>query len=254
MYVDNHLHMDEPWLKGEKYRQRVINDINENRIVTFAQSCSIPSFEKIRDYAKQSEYIFPTFGILPRYAHRYANKLEEVETLCEEALMLGEIGLNVSKSFRPSIPHQRPLLEVFLEAAEKNNLIMNLLFRGTEDEGVETLKSFKIKKAIFHSYSGSLDLMDTIIEEGYFFSIGPSNLSRLTTKKIQKIPDDLFVLETVVLPPGELPSTIYTELLNRIAEIRNTKIKEIEASNKKNVLKLINNDPRLHKITRLLSN
>ena len=46
MYVDNHLHMDEPWLKGAKYRQTVINDINENKIVTFAQSCSIPSYKK----------------------------------------------------------------------------------------------------------------------------------------------------------------------------------------------------------------
>jgi hypothetical protein len=60
MYVDNHLHLDEPWLKGEKYRQRIINNINENKIVTFAQSCSIESFEKTRKYAKQSEYIWIT--------------------------------------------------------------------------------------------------------------------------------------------------------------------------------------------------
>jgi TatD DNase family protein len=246
--------MDEPWLKGEEYRQTVINDINENRIVTFVQSCSIPSYEKIIKYSKQSKYIFPTFGILPRNAHRYVNRLEDVEKLCEEALMLGKIGLNVSKSFRQSIPHQRPLLEVFLEAAEKNNLIINLLFRGTEKEGFETLKSFKIQKVIFHSYSGSLELMDEIIEQGYFFSIGPLNLSRLTKPKIQIIPDDLFLLETVVLPPGEVPSVVFTELLNTIAKIRNTTAEELEASNQKNILKLVQNDPRLREIATLLRN
>lgn len=254
MYVDNHLHMDEPWLRGEKYRQSVINDINENSIVTFAQSCSIPSYEKTLNYSKQSEYIFPTFGILPRYAHKYGDKLDEVKKLCEEALMLGEIGLNVSKSYKRSIPHQRPLFEVFLETAEKNNLIMNLLFRGTEKEGIEILKSFKIKKAIFHSYSGSLELMDEIIEQGFFFSIGPVNLSRLTKTKIQMIPDDLFLLETVVLSPGEVPSVIFARLLNTIAEIRNSTSEELEASNQMNILKLINNDPRLSEITKLLNN
>jgi hypothetical protein len=95
--------------------------------------------------------------------------------------------------------------------------------------------------------------MDTIIEQGYFFSIGPLNLSRLTTKKIQKIPDDLFVLETVVLPPGQLPSVIYAELLNTIAKIRNTTTEEIVVSNQKNILNLINKDPRLSEITRLLT-
>ncbi|MFX0122974.1 MAG: TatD family hydrolase [Candidatus Hodarchaeota archaeon] len=253
MYFDNHLHMDEPWLKGEKFRQRVIDDINENQIVTFAQSCSIPSYKKTLKYAKQSKFIFPTFGILPRYAHTYADKLDEVAKLCEEALMLGEIGLNVSKTFRQSIPHQRPLFEIFLKAAEQNDLIMNLLFRGTEKEGVETLKTFKIKRAIFHSYSGSLKLMDEIIDLGYFFSIGPVNLSRLTKDKIKIIPDDLFLLETVVLPRGKVPSIILAELLTTIAEIRNTSTEELAVSNQKNALKLIHNDPRLSEIKKLLS-
>ncbi|MFX0066179.1 MAG: TatD family hydrolase [Candidatus Hermodarchaeota archaeon] len=253
MYVDNHLHLDEPWLKGEKNRQAVINDITEKSIVTFAQSCSIPSYEKILDYSKQSKYIFPTFGILPRYAHKYTNRLDEVAKLCEEALMLGEIGLNESKTFRRSIPHQRPLFEVFLEAAEKNNLIMNVLFRGTEEEGFELLKSYKIRKVVFHSYSGSLELMDDIIDQGYFFSIGPVNLSRLTKNKIHKIPDDFFVLETVVLPSGEVPSVVFAKILKTIAEIRNTTAEELEALNQKNVLKLIDKDPRLSEITELLN-
>jgi hypothetical protein len=94
--------------------------------------------------------------------------------------------------------------------------------------------------------------MDAIIEQGSFFSIGPLNLSRLTPKKIQKIPDDLFVLETVVLPPRKFPSIIFAELVNTVTEIRNTTPEEIEASNQKNILKLINNDPRLSEITRLL--
>ncbi|MFQ5979915.1 MAG: TatD family hydrolase [Candidatus Heimdallarchaeota archaeon] len=255
MYIDNHLHLDEPWLRGKKKRQAVINDISENQIVTFAQSCSIPSYERVLDYSKRSKYIFPTFGILPRYAHNYAHRLDEVTNLCKEALMLGEIGLN--NLFKRSIPHQRPLFEVFLEAAEKNNLIMNVLLRGTEEEGFEALKSYNIRKVVFHSYGGSLELMDDIVDQGYFFSIGPVNLSKLTEDKVRKIPDGYFVMETVVLPSGTnfvVPSVVFAKLLKSIAEIRSTTAEELEALNHKNVLKLIDNDPRLSEITELLEN
>lgn len=252
MYVDNHLHMDEPWLKGEKNRQRVIDDITENRIVTFAQSCSIPSYEKTQEYSRQSRYIFPTFGILPRYAHKYIDRLDEVATLCENALMLGEIGLNESKFCRRSLPYQRPLFEAFLEAAGKNNLIMNVLIRGNEREGFEILKSYNNRKVVFHSYSGSLELMDDIIGQGYFFSIGPVNLSRLTKDKIRKIPDDCFVLETVVLPLGEVPSRVFPRILESIADIRNTTTEELDALNQQNILRLIDDDPRLCEIINLI--
>ncbi len=254
MYIDNHLHLDAPWLKGEKKRQAVIADITENRIVTFAQSCSIQSYEKILAYSKQSAYIFPTFGILPRYAHNYAQKLDEVAKLCEEALMLGEIGLN--HMFARSIPYQRPLFEVFLEAAEKYDLIMNVLLRGTEEEGFEALTSYNIRKVVIHSYAGSLELMDAILDQGYFFSIGPVNLSKLTKEKIRKIPDDSFVLETVVLPSGTkfaVPSVVFAKLLKIIADIRSTTAEELETLNQRNVLKLIDNDPKLSQITKLLS-
>ena len=38
--------------------------------------------------------IFPSFGVLPWYAHEYVDRFDEVTKLCEEAIMLGEIGLD----------------------------------------------------------------------------------------------------------------------------------------------------------------
>ncbi|MFX1250045.1 MAG: TatD family hydrolase [Promethearchaeota archaeon] len=263
MYVDTHLHLDEPWLNKVQDRQKVIQDITEHHIVTFAQSCDIPSYDKILQYSKQSKYIFPSFGILPWYAHEYVDRFDEVAQLCEEALMLGEIGLDERNARdKACIPHQRPLFEVFLEAAEKYNMIMNLHFRGTEKEGFEILKTYRIKKAIFHFYSGSLELMDDINDLGFYYSMGPVNLSRLSEErkqfiieKIRKIPDDLLLLEIDVLPSGtnfKVPSVVFANMLSTIAEIKNTTSEEIEALNQKNVLKLIDNDSRLDKITELL--
>ena len=46
MYIDTHLHLDEPWLTNSEKRQKVIDDIAANKIMTFAQSCDLTSYDK----------------------------------------------------------------------------------------------------------------------------------------------------------------------------------------------------------------
>jgi Tat protein secretion system quality control protein TatD with DNase activity len=75
------------------------------------------------------------------------------------------------------------------------------------------------------------------------------------TKKIRKIPDDLLLLEIDVLPRGqnfEVPSIVFANIVKTIAKIRNTTSEEIEAINQKNILTLIDNDPKLKEITELM--
>lgn len=249
-------------LSDRKNRQKAIADITKNKIVTWAQSCDIHSYEKTLEYSKKSEYIFPSFGILPWYAHEYSNRLDDVAKLCEDALMLGEIGLDEKYARdKASIPHQRPLFEVFLEASEKHNLIMNLHFRGDlEREGFEYLKSYNIKKAIFHSYSGSPEMIKEINDHGYYYSysIGKHRMSEARrkrfTEELRLIPDELLVLEIDVLPISnfQVPSEVFPRILRAVAELKNTTSEEIEAMNHRNASKLVGNDPRLEQMNRLL--
>jgi TatD DNase family protein len=268
MYVDTHLHLHEPWLSDkeritEANRQKAIADITQNKIVTWAQSCDIPSYEKTLMYSKQSEYVFPSFGILPWYAQEYADRLDDVAELCEDALMLGEIGLDEKYARnKASVPHQRPLFEVFLKASEKHNLIMNLHFRGgLEREGFECLKSYDIKKAIFHSYSGSPDMIKEINDQGYYYSYGAANFEgrgnpreERLTERLQLIPDDLLVLEIDVLQKSnfQVPSEVFPKMLRAVAEFKNIAPEEVEAINHKNVCKLVENDPKLKHMKQML--
>ncbi len=268
MYVDTHLHLCEPWLGDkekitEENRQKIIADITQSKIVTWAQSCDIPSFKKTLRYSKQSKYIFPSFGILPWYAHEYADRLGEVAKLCEEAIMLGEIGLDEKYAHnKASIPHQRPLFEVFLEASKKHNLIMNLHFRGgLEREGFEYLKSYDIKKAIFHSYSGPLDMIKEINDQGYYYSYGAANFEgrgnprgERLIDRLQLIPDELLVLEIDVIQKSnfQVPSEVFPKMLRAVAEFKNVAPEEIEAVNHKNVCRLVENDPKLEHMNHVL--
>ncbi|MGY5876335.1 MAG: TatD family hydrolase [Candidatus Thorarchaeota archaeon] len=264
MKIDTHLHLDEPWLTDVKIRQITIDDISKNKIVTWAQSCSVPSFEKTLEYSRQSEYIFPSFGILPWYANEYMDKLHDVARMCKDALMLGEIGLDVKSTRNESTrEEQNALFEVFLESAEKHNMIMNCHFRGgIERDGLEVLKSYKVKKAIFHHYSGPPEMIDEITENGFYISYGSPSYRNMSKEmkeylaaRIPKVHQDFLIIEIDVLGRGKSfrpPSEIYPAILKPIAKMRNTTIDEIESLNHKNVLRLIDNDPRLKDMVDLL--
>ena len=177
--------------------------------------------------------------------------------------MLGEIGLDKKYAQdKASIPHQRPLFEVFLEASEKHNLIMNLHFRGgLEREGFEYLKSYDIKKAIFHSYSGPRDMIKEINDQGYYYSYGAANFEgrgnprrERLTERLQLIPDNLLVLEIDVIQKSnsQVPSEIFPKMLRAVAEFKNTTPEEIEAINHRNVCRLVENNPRLEHMNQML--
>jgi TatD DNase family protein len=261
--IDTHLHLDEPWLSDDELRRRTIDDITANKIVTWAQSCDIPSYEKTLEFAKHSEYVFPSFGILPWYANDYMDRLDEVARLCDEALMLGEIGLHEGERIKSTTKEQDALFEVFLEAAEKNNKIMNCHFRnGLEPKGLEIMKSYGIKKGIFHSYSGPPEMIDELTENGFYISYGSPSFRSLPKKhreyfeaRIPKVHEDFLIIEIDVLAQGKSfrpPSEIFPAIVKTIARMRETTPEEIVALNHKNVLRLIGDDSKLKPMADLL--
>ncbi|NPE09424.1 MAG: hypothetical protein GNW80_14150 [Asgard group archaeon] len=251
MFVDTHLHLHDPYFDSDKL-DLVVDDITKNKIVTWVQSCDLPTYEVILERCAKSDYLFPSFGVLPWYAHTYVDQFDEITKLAKEAIMLGEIGLDEKYAKDEAcIPHQLPLFEIYLREAEKNNKIMNCHFRGKERESFEIVKSYKAKKIIFHGYSGDITLMKDINDAGYYYSIGP----RYGEEKLKLIPDDLLILEIDVLPRDEfrVPSVVFAEIVERVAKIKGTTPEEIEALNQKNALRLINNDPNLSKMIELLN-
>ena len=264
MYIDTHLHLCNRWCDDIR-RPKAIADINKNKIVTWAQSWDIPSYMDALEYSKESKYIFPAFGVLPWEAYDYKDRFDEIAKLCENALMLGEIGWDEKNAQdKRSIPYQVPMLEVFIEAAEKHNLIMNLHFRGgLERDAFELLKSYDSKKAIIHSYSGPPEMIKEINEQGFYVSYGSSRFDMLNEaqtgyfrNRIPEVHEDLLIIEIDVLQRDKdfrPPSAVFPKILKTIAEMRNTTPEEIEAMNHSNVLRLIGDDPKLEEMRKLLS-
>jgi TatD DNase family protein len=126
------------------------------------------------------------------------------------------------------------------------------------------LENYSIRKAIIHDYYGPIDLVERIIDTGYYFAFDRSYMEsyeseikgwkeRLEITKM--IPDDLFLIETDGPnrpPERRMPFEALQIVAERIAELRGTSAEEIAAQSSKNFLNLIKDDPRLSKYASIL--
>lgn len=95
-----------------------------------------------------------------------------------ELAVIGEIGLDFwykwVRKDQDKKAEQRKVFRAFLELAHEFDLPAVVHSRGVWRECFETLKELKINKAEFHWYSGPLDVLKDILDQGYYISTTPS--------------------------------------------------------------------------------
>lgn len=245
MYIDAHTHLD---FYGDNI-SKAIKDINENRIVTLAISMGIESYNKNKEYSKESEYIKPCFGIHPWKSNEYNKDLKELIPYIEESEMIGEIGLDyVWVEDKSTYEKQRAVFKFILDESIKRNKVINLHTKGAEEEIYNILKKYNYNKVIIHWYSGDLEILNKLINIGCYFTISVDiGLDEYTYKVLDKIPLDKLLLETdgptaLEWINGEYayPSFI-KEVYNRVSKHKNIGINDLKKLievNYNNLLKL----------------
>ncbi|MCY6485679.1 TatD family hydrolase [Clostridium aestuarii] len=195
MFVDSHTHLDHYQCNEI---ERAINQINKEKIITINNSMDVPSYIKNLKISKNSKYIIPTFGIHPWNAPKYVDKLQEIKKFIDKTSIIGEIGLDFCwVQDKNEYEAQRKILRFFLEKAKQQNKIINLHTKGAEKEILELLNKYEIEKAIIHWYSGSIDILNSMIERNFYFTIGVEVTYSDKIKKIaEKIPLDRLLTET----------------------------------------------------------
>jgi len=236
---------------------RALVDMRENGVLLVSVSIDLPSYEDTLEMAKRSELILPVFGVHPINAHQHMDKLTEIGRIADEALMLGEIGLDRMWSEDPShFPDQEKLLETFLESAQRHDKIVILHVAGAEEEVLPMLDSFSVRKAIIHDYYGPVKMVERIIDSNLHFAFDRSYLEEYKPEIkgwqerleiVSIIPDDLFLIETdgPNKPPRRMPFEALQIVAERIAELRGSTPEEIIACSGENFTKLISGDEKL---------
>jgi len=131
MLIDAHVHLD----KYADLLDQVLQEIEQKRIFTVATAMDIPSYLELQKIGERSELVLPTFGVHPRRAADYADRLQEIGRCIESSPAIGEIGLDFHwVKDTNTYPAQRKVLEYFIAAAREQNKFVNLHTKGGEKE------------------------------------------------------------------------------------------------------------------------
>ena len=249
MLIDAHAHLDK--YGGEL--AGALKEITQHEVFTIAVAMDVPSYQRSLEIGQTCELVLPTFGIHPRRAPEYADRLRELSPLIEESPAIGEIGLDFHWVEDTSqYPAQVKVLEYFLAAAREQNKIVNLHTKGAERKILDLLEHYDIHRAIVHWYSGPLDILRAMVQFGSYFTVGVEVLYSDAIKAIAKeIPDQLLLTETD--NPGGLkwlngvlglPRDLH-RVVDAVAELRNSPAEFVVRMIQKNFLHLIDHDPWL---------
>jgi TatD DNase family protein len=259
MLIDAHVHLD----KYGELLDEALKEIDAKQIFTVATAMDLPSYFELQKIGERSKLVLPTFGIHPRRAAEYADRLPEISRHIESSPAIGEIGLDFHwVKDTSTYPAQRKVLEYFIAAAHEQNKFVNLHTKGGEKEILDLLEKYDVKRAIIHWYSGPMDIFHAMVQYGCFFTIGVEVHFSDHIKSIAKaVPDHLLLTETD--NPGALRwlkkndevgmPTAIKDVINTLAELRQSTPEQIESLVQSTFIRLVANDPWLQSAYALLS-
>jgi len=246
MLIDAHSHLDRYLLckRFGKNIDPVLQQIEEQKILTVSNSMDITSYRTNCRIAKKSKYVIPAFGIHPWNAHKYVNKAEFVKKLIDKNEIVGEIGLDhYYVKDKSKYPAQRRIFSLFL--SKSKNKIVSVHTKGAERETLDLLRKCGNQKVVIHWFSGSVDVLREMIKEGYYFSIVPEVKSSEHIKEIVKnIPLKQLLTETdnpggPASYLGEMGTPILIRtVIEEVAKIKGETPKQIERIAKNNFVRL----------------
>ena len=259
MLIDAHVHLD----KYGALLDRALQEIEEQQIFTVATAMDLPSYLELQKIGERSELVLPIFGIHPRRAADYADRLTELSRYIDMSPAIGEIGLDLHwVKDTTTYPAQRKVLEYFIAAAGEQNKFVNLHTKAGEKEILDLLVKYNVRRAIIHWYSGPMDVLKAMIDFGCYFTIGVEVLYSDYIKEIAKaVPDHLLLTETD--NPGALrwlkkndevgmPVAIKS-VVESLALLRQSTRVQIERLVHNNFTRLVEGDPLLAAVYRTLS-
>ena len=192
--VDGHAHLDE--LEDLSKSLKEAKQVGVRGII--AVGVNVESNKKILMIAETNHgYIFPAIGY-----HPWQIKQEEVEANLsfirdhvEKCVALGEVGLDYKIKAKKEL--QWKVFGELLDVAHEFNKPIIIHCRYSHRRAFEMVREKRIKKAVFHWYSGPSDLLDNILAMGYFISATPASIySPPHQEAIKRTPLERILLET----------------------------------------------------------
>lgn len=251
--VDTHTHLNDA--KFAEDCESVIARAQEagvTRMINMGDT--LASSERAVTLAEAHAGLYAGVGIHPEEAFEMTAREDDILAAWAakpEVVAIGEIGLDYYwKGNEPKDVQKRRLLEQ-LDLAKQFDLPVIIHDRDAHGDILEIFqKEVTGVRAVFHCYSGSLEMAKELLKRGFYLGFGGTSTYKNAAKVrevLQYVPDDLLLFETdsPYLTPvpyrGKRNQPGYTELVARnAAEVRGTTFEALAAQTTKNVKTLFN--------------
>lgn len=253
MLFDSHAHYNDERFKEDV--DEVLSSMNENNVGLIMNSCSdISEITDILNICEKYSFVYASVGVHPHEVeHLKESDMDILKDYAknEKVKAIGEIGLDYFYDFSPR-DLQKKWFARQVELAKELKMPVIIHDRDAHKDSMDILRDCDIRDigGVFHCYAGSVEMAREILDWGMYIAFGGS----LTFKKSVKpkevaeyVPLNRIVIETdcPYLTPephrGKRNSSLYIHYVaEKIAEIKNISVEEVENATYENAKKLFN--------------
>ena len=230
--IDVHCHFD-----MAKDPEKYISDNEKRQIITIGMT-NLPShFQMGVNHVRRYKHIRLALGLHPLRAKEHAKEYSKFRQYIDETSYIGEVGLDFSREGFSTKDVQIKSFKFVLDCIRTKNKILSLHSRRAEKETLEMLIEKGFENAIFHWYSGSLNVLRNIANSGFFFSINSAMIQSDNGRKIiAEIPKELILTETDF---PYIENDDITSIYVWLSKLWNTTTKDVELTIDANFQRLI---------------
>jgi TatD DNase family protein len=242
--IDTHTHLEQV----ENVEQALERARATKVAAIVAVGMDLASNRRILTLAKaHPDFVFPALGIHPWAieASETDATVEFIESHIDKCVAIGEIGLDYW--IKQDKDLQKLAFRRLLSLAARHNKPVSTHSRGSYEDVLRLVQESGVKRAVFHWYSGPLELTREIVASGFHISATPAvEYSEKHREVIKDIPLGSLLLETdspvkykdVKSEPADVRGA-----LREVAALKNCDPDRVAAATTENAIKLFNLPP-----------
>lgn len=259
MLIDSHVHFDDS--RFDPDREVVYQRAEKAGVIALIlPAVMADSWPKTKQCSDLYKNVFPAYGLHPYFIDQHqAEHLDQLKSWIdtEQPIAVGECGLDY---FLKDLDREKQyyFFEAQLNIAKDYDLPIIIHARNAVEDVIQLVRNSGHNKGMIHSYNGSLQQAEQVIDLGYYLSFGGAATYTRALKLrslIAALPLESLLIETDA--PDQSGAThkgqrnepcFITEVLDTFAELRSESKEEIAQQTLQNTLRLFNLDLSREKI------
>lgn len=253
---DSHAHLDDPRFAGD--REEVLAAVEREMAGVINPGCDGASNAMAVELAAAHPCLYAAVGWHPENLQNlpkdYLQQLAAWAAL-PKVVAIGEVGLDYYWPDNAPREVQRRVFKEQIDLAVQLRLPLIIHDREAHGDMLELFqKEARGVAAVFHCFSGSVEMAKELAKRGYYFGFGGTSTyknARKVREVLLSLPRELLLLETdsPYLAPvpyrGKRNQPLYTKLIaQNMALLLGTDYEEVAAFTRENTLRLFQKIPR----------